>query len=399
MIICGLIKIHVSLPKKQVMIKRSLQPVIEQKFFRGKVIIVLGPRQVGKTTLMKQIKSTLTPDAQPVISLDCDEPNDRELLTNANSADLSMVLRNAKVVIINEAQRVPNIGLTIKLLADKFKKTQVVVTGSSSLELANKLNEPLTGRKYEYLLLPVSTQEIIDHSGMMETMRLLSSRLIYGSYPDILYQTGDPKELLLELTGSYLFKDIFALQEVRKPDLLEKLLVALALQIGNEVSFNELSQTVQSDLKTVERYITLLEQCFVIFRLNGLNRNVRTELKKGKKFYFYDNGIRNAILHNFSPLNLRQDVGALWENFCMAERLKFNLYNRRFVKSYFWRTRQQQEIDLVEEIDGDFNAYEIKWNEKRKVNFYEIFLKAYKPKEINIITPSNYTQFLSLPPE
>ena len=189
------------------------------------------------------------------------------------------------------------------------------------------------------------------------------------------------------------------MQEVRKPDLLEKLLVALALQIGNEVSFNELSQTVQSDLKTVERYITLLEQCFVIFRLNGLNRNVRTELKKGKKFYFYDNGIRNAILHNFSPLNLRQDVGALWENFCMAERLKFNLYNRRFVKSYFWRTRQQQEIDLVEEIDGDFNAYEIKWNEKRKVNFYEIFLKAYKPKEINIITPSNYTQFLSLPPE
>jgi len=377
------------------MISRFIQPVIEQKFFKGKVIIVLGPRQVGKTTLMEQIKSTLAPESLPVISLDCDEPNDREILANANSADLSMVLRNAKVVIIDEAQRVPNIGLTIKLLADKFKHIQVVVTCSSSLELANKMNEPLTGRKYEYLLLPISTNEIINHSGILETMRLLESRLIYGSYPDILYQTENPKELLLELTGSYLFKDIFAMQEVRKPELLEKLLVALALQVGSEVSFNELSQTVQSDLKTIERYINLLEQCFVIFRLNGLSRNLRTELKRGKKFYFYDNGIRNAILHNFSPISLRQDTGALWENFFVSERLKYNLYNRRFVKSYFWRTQQQQEIDLVEEADGIFYAFELKWNEKRKATFHENFLKAYNPKEVNVISPANYTQFLA----
>ena len=376
------------------MISRVLQPMIEQKFFKGKVIILLGPRQVGKTTLMEQIKATLAPASQPVISLNCDEPNDRGLLTNANSADLSMALRDAKVVIIDEAQRVQNIGLTVKLLADKFKKMQIVVTGSSSLELANKLNEPLTGRKFEYLLLPISTQEIIHHNGVLETARLLESRLIYGSYPDILFQTDSAKELLFELTGSYLFKDIFAMQEVRKPELLEKLLVALALQIGNEVSFNELAQTVQSDVKTVERYINLLEQCFVVFRLNGLNRNLRTELKKGKKFYFYDNGIRNAVLQNFSPLNLRQDVGALWENFFVSERLKYNLYNRRFAKSYFWRTQQQQEIDLVEEIDGIFYAFELKWNEKRKATFHENFLKAYNPKEINVITPENYTQFL-----
>jgi len=377
------------------MINRVLQPVIEQKFFKGKVIILLGPRQVGKTTLMEQIKATLSTDSLPVVSLDCDEPNDRELLTNANSSDLSMVLREAKTVIIDEAQRVSNIGLTAKLLADKFKDKQIVVTGSSSLELANKLKEPLTGRKYEYVLLPISTQEIINNNGMLEAIRLLESRLIYGSYPDILYRTEDVKELLFELTGSYLFKDIFAMQEVRKPELLEKLLVALALQIGSEVSFNELAQTVQYDVKTVERYINLLEQCFVIFRLNGLNRNLRSELKKSKKFYFYDNGVRNALLQNFSPLNLRQDIGALWENFFVSERLKYNMYNRHFVKSYFWRTQQQQEIDLVEEIDGYFYAFELKWNEKRKATFHDNFLKAYNPKEMNVITPKNYIRFLS----
>ena len=377
------------------MINRILQSVIERQFFKGKVIILLGPRQVGKTTLMEQIKATLAPIAQPVIWFDCDEPNDRELLTNANSADLSMTLRDAKTIIIDEAQRVPNIGLTVKLLADKFKEKQVVVTGSSSLELTNKLNESLTGRKFEYLLLPISTQEIVDNSGMLEAMRLLEARLIYGSYPDILYRTEDVKELLFELTGSYLYKDIFAMQEVRKPELLEKLLVALAFQIGSEASFNELSQIVQYDVKTVERYINLLEQCFVIFRLNGLNRNLRNELKKAKKFYFYDNGIRNALLQNFAPLNLRQDVGALWENFFISERLKYNLYNRRFAKSYFWRTQQQQEIDLVEETDGYFHAFELKWNEKQKVNFNENFLKAYNPKDVDVITPKNYIQFIS----
>ena len=237
------------------MITRVLQSVIEQKFFQGKVIILLGPRQVGKTTLMEQIKVALPPASLPAISLNCDEPNDRQMLTNANSADLSMVLRGAKTVIIDEAQRVPNIGLTVKLFVDKFKEVQIVVTGSSSLELANKLNEPLTGRKFEYLLLPISTQEIIKNNGALEAIRLLEVRLIYGSYPDILYNRKDAKELLFELTNSYLFKDIFAMQEVRKPELLNKLLIALALQIGCEVSFNELAQTLQSDVKTIERYI------------------------------------------------------------------------------------------------------------------------------------------------
>jgi predicted AAA+ superfamily ATPase len=377
------------------MIIRTLQSVIEQKLFKNKVIIVFGPRQVGKTTLMEQLKANSLMDANSVLFFNCDEPYNRELLTNANSEDLSMFMGAAKIIIIDEAQRVPNIGLTIKLMVDKYKEKQIIITGSSSLELAGKLTEPLTGRKFEYTLLPISTQEIISNNGMLEAARLLESRLIYGSYPDILYKKENVKELLLALTNSYLFKDIFAMQEVRKPELFNKLLIALALQIGNEVSFHEIAQIVQSDVKTVERYINLLEQCFIVFRLNGLSRNLRSELKKSKKIYFYDNGIRNAILQNFSPLNLRQDVGALWENFFVSERQKYNLYNLRFAKSYFWRTQQQQEIDLVEEIDGVFYAFEIKWNEKRKATFHENFLKAYNPKETNTISPQNYLQFLN----
>jgi predicted AAA+ superfamily ATPase len=191
-----------------------------------------------------------------------------------------------------------------------------------------------------------------------------------------------------------LYKDILSLQELRKPDLLEKLLIALALQIGNTVSFNELAQTIQSDTKTVERYINLLEKCFVIFRLSGLNRNIRNELKKSKKIYFYDNGIRNSIIQNFSPLSLRQDVGALWENFFVSERLKYNNNNLRFVKSYFWRTQQQQEIDLIEECDGAFTAFEIKWNEKRKTSFPENFIKSYNPVKKHIVSKKNYKDFL-----
>ena len=375
------------------MITRTLQSVIEQKLYKGKIIVLLGARQVGKSTLFEQLKETVFA-GMSVVSFNCDEPNDRALLTDANSADLSAMVKGNRVVLIDEAQRVQNIGLTLKLLADKFKDVQVLVSGSSSLDLANKINEPLTGRKFEYLMLPISTEELINASGMLETQRLLESRLIYGSYPDILFQKTDTKELLLELTNSYLFKDIYTLQDLRKPEVLEKLLVALALQTGSEVSYNELSQTVQVDVKTVERYVNLLEQCFIIFKLNGLSSNMRNELKKSKKIFFYDNGIRNALLQNFSPLNLRNDVGALWENFFISERLKFNNYHNRFTKMYFWRTQQQQEIDLVEDNEGIITAYEMKWNENRKASFPQSFIDSYKPSQTNIITPKNYTDFL-----
>ena len=375
------------------MIKRVLQAVIEQKLYKGKVIVLLGARQVGKSTLFEQLIESVFA-SMPLVLLNCDEPNDRVLLTDANSADLSMVVKGKRVVLIDEAQRVQNIGLTLKILADKFKDIQVLVSGSSSLELANKINEPLTGRKFEYLMQPISTEELINAKGMQETQRLLESRLIYGSYPDILFQKADTKELLFELTNSYLFKDIYSLQGLRKPEILEKLLVALALQIGSEVSYNELSQIVQTDVKTVERYIDLLEKCFIIFKINGLNRNVRNELKKSKKIFFYDNGIRNALIQSFSPLNLRNDAGALWENFFISERLKFNNYHSRFTKMYFWRTQLQQEIDLVEDREGKITAYEMKWSDNRKASFPKSFIESYNPLKTNTVTPKNYTEFL-----
>ena len=379
--------------KRFIMITRVLQSVIEQKLYKGKIIVLLGARQVGKSTLFEQLRESVFAKMS-VVLLNCDEPNDRALLTDANSSDLSMVVKGKRIVLIDEAQRVQNIGLTLKLLADKFKDIQVLVSGSSSLELANKLNEPLTGRKFEYLMQPISTEELINAKGLLETQRLLESRLIYGSYPDILFQKADTKELLIELTNSYLFKDIYSLQGLRKPEILEKLLVALALQIGSEVSYNELSQIVQTDVKTVERYIDLLEKCFIIFKINGLNRNVRNELKKSKKIFFYDNGIRNALIQSFSPLNLRNDAGALWENFFISERLKFNNYHSRFTKMYFWRTQLQQEIDLVEDREGKITAYEMKWSDNRKASFPKSFIENYNPLQTNIITPKNYTEFL-----
>ena len=373
------------------MIQRILENVITEKFFLGKAIILLGARQVGKTTLLQQIaeKQQLS-----VRFYNCDEPETRDLLTNVNIATLKLAIGNNKLIIIDEAQKVENIGLTLKLIVDNFKDVQLIATGSSAFELRNKLNEPLTGRKYEYIMYPISTSELVKAEGILEEKKLFESRLIYGSYPDIINRKTDVKELLTLLIDSYLYKDILELEEIRKPALLNKLLVAIALQLGNEVSYNELAQTVLSDSKTVEKYIDLLEKCFVIFRLNALSRNLRNELKKSKKIYFYDNGVRNAILQNFSPLNLRDDTGALWENFFVSERIKQNHYNRNFAKLYFWRTTQQQEIDLVEEADGQFTAFEIKWNAKRKTNFPASFIASYPIKEMVIITPANYLDFL-----
>lgn len=373
------------------MIQRKLEAVISEKFFQGKGILLLGARQVGKTTLLQQIASKLT---LPVRFYNCDEPETRNLFTNANIPTLQLAIGDSKVIIIDEAQKVDNVGLTLKLIIDNFKDVQLIATGSSAFELRNQLNEPLTGRKFEYIMYPVSTSELVLSEGILEEKKLFESRLIYGSYPDIINRRKDVKELLMLLVDSYLYKDILALDEIRKPELLNKLLVAIALQIGSEVSYNELAQTVKSDTKTVEKYIDLLEKCFVIFRLNALSRNLRNELKKSRKIYFYDNGVRNAVLQYFSPLNLRDDVGALWENFIISERIKRNHYNRSFAKFYFWRTTQQQEIDLIEEENGQFSAYEIKWNDKRKTNFPASFLTSYQVKETKIITPNNYFEFL-----
>ncbi len=374
------------------MITRTLQQRIEGNLFKGKAIIVIGARQVGKSTLFRQITEKLE---EPVLMLNCDEPEVRELLAGMNLVELKLMIGKHRLIVIDEAQRVSEIGMTLKRITDNFPEVQLLVTGSSSFELQNRLNEPLTGRKYEYHLFPISTRELLEHGGLIAVKQSLESRLIYGSYPDIVNHADEAKELLMNIAGSYLYKDILALEDVRRPALLEKLLVALALQVGGEVSYNEIAQTVGSDSKTVEKYIDLLEKCYIVFRLGAFNRNLRTELKKSKKIYFYDNGIRNAVIQNFAPLSMRNDVGALWENFFISERIKSNEYEGRYAKSYFWRTTQQQEIDYIEEADGQFTVFEMKWNLRKKTTpLPTAFLKTYPVAQEAVITPENYLEWL-----
>lgn len=375
------------------MIVRILQQRIEENLFKSKAIIVIGARQVGKSTLFRQI---VDGRAEKVLSLNCDEPEVKEMLSGINTPELKMLIGNHRIVVIDEAQRVKEIGMTLKRITDNFPEVQLMVTGSSSLELQDRINEPLTGRKYEYHLYPISTRELLNDGGLLAVRQSLEARLIYGSYPDIVNHTEEAKELIMNIANSYLYKDLLALEDIRRPALLEKLLIALALQVGSEVSYNELAQTVGSDSKTVEKYIDLLEKCYIVFRLNAFNRNLRNELKKSKKVYFYDNGIRNAVIQNFAPLALRNDTGALWENFFISERIKANEYAGRYARSYFWRTTDQQEIDYIEEIDGEFTAFEMKWNPRRQtVSLPAIFQKTYQVKQTAIVTPENYIEWLN----
>ena len=374
------------------MIRRSLQKVIENDMFRGKAIVVIGARQVGKSTLFRMI---LEHRDEETLRLNCDEPEAKTLLTDASTSDLKLLIGTNRIVMIDEAQSVPGIGMTLKRITDNFPGVQLLVTGSSSFELQNRLNEPLTGRKFEYNLFPISSAEIYASEGLLSVRQTLERRLIYGSYPEIFSRPEESRKILMDITGSYLYKDLLSIEDIRRPVLLEKLLTALALQLSSEVSYNELAQTIGTDNKTVEKYIDLLEKCFVVFRLNGFNRNLRTELKKSKKVYFYDNGIRNAILQNFAPLSMRQDTGALWENFVISERIKLNHYAGNFVKSYFWRTTQQQEIDYVEEKDGRFTLFEMKFNpRKSSTKLPKAFLETYDVDKTAVITPDNWTSWL-----
>lgn len=372
------------------MISRFLSKTIEDKLFKGKVIVLLGARQVGKTTLLKQI---LTKNEE-VLWLNGDEMQVQNLFNNASADRLLSEFGNNKIVILDEAQRIKDIGLRLKLLADSDSDIQVIATGSSSFDLANKVNEPLTGRKWEYRMFPLSFGEMVAHHGKMKEMRMLPRRIVYGYYPEVVMNDGNEVEILKLLTDAYLYKDILSWENIKHPDKLQTLLRALAYQVGSQVSFNELSQMCSLDNKTVERYVTLLEQCYIIFRLPSFSRNLRHELKSSRKIYFYDNGIRNALIADFNAPEIRQDIGALWENFVIAERMKCNEYHRRWVNSYFWRTKQQQEVDYLEEGGGKLSAYEIKWNPRTKASLTKTFAEAYPNTELEVITPENITDFL-----
>ena len=326
--------------------------------------------------------------------LNGDEIQVQNLFANASADRLLSEFGDNKIVILDEAQRIENIGLRLKLIADSDSDIQVIATGSSAFELANKVNEPLTGRKWEYQMFPLSFGEMVKHHGKLKEMRMLPRRIVYGYYPEVVMNDGNEIEILKYLTDAYLYKDILSWESIKHPDKLQTLLRALAYQVGSQVSFNELSQLCSMDSKTVERYITLLEQCYIIFRLPSFSRNLRHELKASRKIYFYDNGIRNALIADYSDPEIRQDIGALWENFVIAERMKSNEYYHRWVNRYFWRTKQQQEIDYVEESGGKLNAYEIKWNPRAKVSITKTFSGAYPNTNFQVITPDNITDLL-----
>jgi hypothetical protein len=354
-----------------------------------KVIVLYGARQVGKTTLIRELVKGLKH-----LWLNADEPDIRQMLQNKTSSELKTLVGEHSIVVIDEAQRVENIGLTLKLFADEIPGVKVIASGSSSFELSNKIREPLTGRKWEFMLYPFSYVEMKNHTSALEEKRLLEYRLVYGYYPDIVNHPGDAGTRLNELADSYLYKDILALGAVRKPDRLQKLLQALAFQVGNEVSYNELGQTCGIDNETVETYIDLLEKAFVIFRLGSFSRNLRNEIKKSRKIYFYDNGIRNSIIRQFNPLHLRNDNGALWENFLIVERLKRNSVQGLNPNIFFWRTHAGQEIDFIEEINGNLFAFEFKWTRRKKSKAPNSFTQSYSQHSFEIIDSLNYESFI-----
>ena len=353
---------------------------------------MIGPRQVGKTTLIKNIIDR----SSDVLFLDGDDPLIREALVDVGTEKLRQIIGNAKVVFIDEAQRITNIGLTLKIIHDQFPEVQLYASGSSALDLNQKINEPLTGRKWEYRLFPISWKELQDDTNnYLKTLQQLEQRLIYGMYPDVVNNIGDEKDILKQLTSSYLYKDILGYEGMRKPEILDSLLRALAFQLGNEVSYNELSKLIGVDKKTIQNYINLLEKTFVIYRLAPFSRNLRNEIKTTRKIYFYDNGVRNALISNFNSLEFRQDKGALWENFLMTERMKQNEYQDRSVSSFFWRTKQQQEIDLIEERDGKLYAYEFKYPNNKTTKPPITFTNAYPDTEYLVIDHDNFIDFVS----
>ncbi|MDR1120160.1 MAG: ATP-binding protein [Dysgonamonadaceae bacterium] len=372
------------------MFHRILEKTIMKKLGGKKAIILTGSRQVGKTTLLRAIFN----DSVDTLWMNGDEPDIRNLFENISSTRLKNIFGDKKYVIIDEAQRINDIGLKLKLITDNIPEIQLIATGSSSFDLANQGNEPLTGRKWEYHLYPLSFAEMAMNHGLLDEKRLIRHRLVYGYYPEVVANPGNEREVLKQLSDSYLYKDILMWEQIKKPEKLVKLLQALAFQLGSQVSYSELGQLCGMDSKTIEKYIVLLEQCYVIFRLGSFRRNLRNELKNSKKIYFYDNGIRNALITNFSAIENRTDTGALWENFLVSERKKKLAYDGLWRNNWFWRTVEQAEIDYIEEGDGMIYAFEFKWNPKAKYKIPKSFLNSYPDNIFHIIHPDNVEDFL-----
>jgi len=376
-------------------IRRFLLSQIKDFLLPGKVLVLYGPRQVGKTTLANDLLASIPLRSRFV---NADELIYREPLSSQNRQRLGEVLGDADLLVIDEAQRVPNIGINLKILIDSFPKSIVIATGSASFDLANKISEPLTGRTLTFNLYPVSYPEIRQTIGAIEARSQLERWLVWGGYPAIVTTENPPlrEKLLGELVGAYLYRDILELEGVRRSEKIVDLLRLLAFQIGKEVSIAELATSLALNRQTVERYLDLLEKVFVIFRVVGFSRSLRKEVTKNPRYYFFDNGVRNSLIQNFNPLSLRNDIGQLWENFLMVERRKANQTAGRSVNSYFWRTYDQKEIDCIEEHGGKLYGYEFKWQggEMRRVTRRE-FSEAYPESTLATISQDNFEEFLA----
>lgn len=373
------------------MIHRTLEEKIAPLLEGNKAIIIIGARQVGKSTLL----NTLLGSKKDVLWMNGDDMDIQALFADVSSTRMRALLGNNKFLVIDEAQRISDIGLRIKLITDQIPGVQVIATGSSSFELASKVNESLTGRKREFKMFPLTFSEMVNDTNLLDELRMIPHRMVYGYYPEVVCNPGDEKSILKELSDSYLYKDVLSLDSINKPDKLVRMLKALALQIGSQVSYNEIGNLIGLDSKTVERYIDILEKAYIVFRLGSFSRNLRNELKTSRKIYFWDLGIRNAVIGNLAQIENRADVGALWENFAISERLKQKAYQGSFAQFWFWRTQQQKEIDYIEEEDGSLGAFEFKWNEyKSKNKCPEAFSAAYPHASYKVITPKNIEDFL-----
>jgi predicted AAA+ superfamily ATPase len=373
------------------MIHRILEEQITSILGSGKAIIIMGARQVGKSTLLESIFR----NREETLWMTGDDLDIQEMFSQMTSTRLKALLGSSKTLIIDEAQRIPDVGLRLKLITDHMKDIQVIATGSSSFELASKVNESLVGRKREFRMFPVSFSEMVSHTNLLEELRLIPHRMVYGYYPEVVSNPGNESVVLKELSDSFLYKDILSLENINKPDKIVRLLKALAFQIGSQVSYNEVGQLVGLDSKTVERYVDILEKSYIIFRLGSFSRNLRNELKASRKIYFWDLGIRNLLIGNLAQVENRADTGSLWENFVIVERLKRNFYRGSIAQYWFWRTQQQKEIDYLEEENGLLHAYEFKWSDKKgSIRVPESFAKTYPDATFHVITPKTVDEFL-----
>ncbi|HCC84116.1 MAG TPA: hypothetical protein DEP87_00295 [Candidatus Pacebacteria bacterium] len=377
-------------------IKRLLLSKLEKNVKLGQVTVVYGPRRVGKTTLIKKYLSSYQ---GRYLFLNADELASREALESQDAQKLGELVHGYDLLVVDEAQRVAEIGLNLKILVDTYPNLAIIATGSASFDLANKINEPLTGRKSTLTLYPISFEELVQEVGLFEAKKQLERWIVWGGYPTSITTESivQRKQLLGELVGSYLYKDVLELDDIKRADKIVDLLRLIAFQIGKEVSVAELASNLALNRETVERYLDLLEKVFVIFRVSGFSRNLRKEVVKNHRYYFYDNGVRNALIQNFNTLNLRDDVGQLWENYLVSERMKVNHYHNRSVNSYFWRTYDQKEIDLVEETGGQLYGFEFKWRQtKLNASTVREFTATYPKSLVQSVNSEKFDKFLLL---